>query len=136
MNKIIFADNTEMQIADVTNSGDTLTVTVDTSDANSVINKFQSKAATSVMRYYAGTDLIRGYSGFTKMQDVRFEPDFVKNVDYTQTDQTTESGFVEYTTDRCIVTMKKVSMLVSVAGQAAQNTANIDYLAMEAGVEL
>lgn len=136
MNKIIFADNTEMQIANVTNSGDTLTVTVDTTDANSVITKFRSKAATSVMRYYSGIDLIRGYAGYTKMEDVRFEPDVVTSVDYTTTDQTTESGFVEESTDRCVVTMKKVPMIASVANQTAQNTANIDYLAMETGIEL
>lgn len=136
MNKIIFADNTEMQIADVASGGDTLTVTVDTSDANAVISKFRSKAATSVMRYYAGTDLIRGYAGYTKLQSVEFDPDVVVSVDYAETDQTTESGFAEETTDRCIVTMKKVPMLASVANQTAQNTANIDYLAMETGVEL
>ncbi len=136
MNKIIFADNTEMQIADVTNSGDTLTVTINTTDANCVIKKFRNKTATSVMRYYSGIDLIRGYAGYTKMQDVRFEPDFVTSVDYTTTDQTTESGFSEETTDKCIVTMKKASMIASVANQTAQNTANIDYLAMETGIEL
>ena len=38
--------------------------------------------------------------------------------------------------DRCIVTMKKVPMIVSVANQTAQNTANIDYMAMETGIEL
>ena len=58
------------------------------------------------------------------------------STDYATEDPETESGFKEETTDRCIVTMRKVSMLVSVAGQTAQNTANIDYLAMEAGIEL
>ena len=136
MNKIIFSDNTEIQISNITQSGDTLTIAIDTSDANYVIDKFRDKLATAVMRYYTDTDLIRGYAGYTKMHDVRFEPNVVTSVDYNTTDQTTESGFVEYTTDRCIVTMKKVSMLVSVAGQTAQNTANIDYLAMETGIEL
>lgn len=136
MNKIIFSDNTEIQISNVTQSGDVLTVTVDTSDANSVIEKFRDKSKTSVMRYYSGVDLIRGYAGYTRLQDIKFSPDVVTSIDYTTEDPETESGFTEETTDRCIVTMKKVSMLVSVAGQTAQNTANIDYLAMEAGIEL
>lgn len=136
MNKIIFSDNTEIQISNVTQSSDTLTVTIDTSDANSVIEKFRDKAATSVMRYYADTDLLRGYSGFTKLCSITFNPNIVVDIDYELEDSCTESGFVEHTTDRCIVTMKKVSMLASVAGQTAQNTANIDYLAMETGVEL
>ena len=88
------------------------------------------------MRYYSGIDLIRGYAGYTKLQDVKFSPDVVTSTDYATEDPETESGFKEETTDRCIVTMRKVSMLVSVAGQTAQNTANIDYLAMEAGIEL
>lgn len=136
MNKIVFSDNTEIQISDITQSGDNLTVIIDTSDINSVIEKFRNKSATAVMRYYTGIDLIRGYAGFTEMQDVKFEPNIVTNIDYTITDQTTESGFVETVTDRCIVSMKKVSMLVSIAAQTAQNTANLDYVAMETGIEL
>lgn len=107
MNKIIFADNTEIQISGIAQSGDDLIITIDTSDINYVIEKFRDKSAISVMRYYSGLDLIRGYAGFTKMQDVRFEPDVVTNIDYATTDQTTESGFAEETADRCIVTMKK-----------------------------
>lgn len=136
MNKIIFADSTESRISDITQSGDSLTVTIDTPDINSVAVKFRDRSATAVMRYYAGTDLIRGYAGFTKLHSITFNPDVVVNVNYEIEDASTESGFAEQTTDRCIVTMKKVSMLASVAGQTAQNTANIDYLAMEAGIEL
>lgn len=136
MNKIVFSNNTEIQISNVIQSGDTLTVTVDTPDVNSVIEMFRSKSMTSVMRYYAGTDLIRGYAGYTKLQDVSFTPDVVVNINYETEDATTESGFAEQITDRCTVTMKKISMLATVAGQIAQNTANIDYLAMETGVEL
>lgn len=136
MNKIVFSDNTEIEISNVTQSGDTLTVTVDTMNVNSVVEKFRNGQATSVMRYYSDLDLIRGYAGYTKMQDVKFEPDVVTDVDYTTEDPSTESGFSEDTTDRCIVTMKKVPMIASVANQTAQNTANIDYIAMESGIEL
>lgn len=136
MNKIVFSNNTEIQISNVTQSGDTLTVTVDTPDVNSVIERFRNKQATSVMRYYAGADLIRGYAGYTKLLGASFTPDVVVDINYETEDATTESGFAEQVTDRCIVTMKKVSMLATVAGQTAQNTANIDYLAMETGVEL
>lgn len=136
MNKIIFADSTEIQITDVTQAGDILTVTIDTPDANAVIETFRRPSATSVMRYYTDTDLIRGYAGFVKMDNVSFTPDVVIGTNYEVTDKATESGFAEETTDRCVVTMRKVSMLASVAGQVAQNTANIDYIAMETGTEL
>lgn len=136
MNKIIFANQTEIEISGVTQSGDTLTVSINTDDANYVIEKFSDKSATSVMRYYAGIDLIRGYSGFTILENVKFTPDVVTHIDYETTDQYTESGFVEEKTDQCVVTMRKESILASVANQTAQNTTNIDYLATKAGVEL
>lgn len=136
MNKIVFSDNTEIQISGVTQSGDTLAITIESSDVNSVIGKFRDITRTSVMRYYAGLDLIRGYAGFTKLHNAAFTPDVVTDINYTVEDPTTESGFAEETTDRCVVTMKKVPMIVSVANQTAQNTANLDYMAMEIGVEL
>lgn len=136
MNKIVFSDNTEIQISNVTQSGDILRIAVDTPDANSVIAKFRDKSATAVMRYYAGLDLIRGYAGYTKLQDMSFMPDIVVATNYEIEDTTTESGFLEQTTDRCVVTMKKTSMLASVAAQTVQNTANLDYMAMETGIEL
>ena len=136
MNKIVFNDSTEIEIANVVQSGDSLTVEIDTEDVNSVIKKFSDKNITSVMRYYAGIDLIRGYAGFTKMKSVEFTPDVVTEIDYSVTDQATESGFVEKTTSKCTVTMKKVSLITSIASQTAQNAANIDYLSMETGIEI
>lgn len=136
MTKIIFSNNTEIEISNVTQSGDTLTVTIDTQDVNSVIAKFNNKESTSVMRYYSGIDLIRGYSGYTNLQNVVFTPNVTADIDYEIEDETTTSGFAETIVDRCVVNMKKVSMLASVANQTAQNTANIDYLAMETGIEL
>lgn len=135
MNKIIFADNTELEVTDVSKA-DSLYITIDTADVDAVIAKFRDKAATAVMRYYMGIDLIRGYSGFTKMQEVKFTPDVTVGIDYSATDQATESGFHEDKTDKCIVTMQRQSLMASVAQQTAQNTANIDYLAMETGVSL
>lgn len=136
MNKIAFSNNTEIQILSVTQSGDTLTISIDTNDVNSVIEAFSDKEATSVMRYYSGVDLIRGYSGFTELQNVVFTPNVTADIDYEIEDETTASGFSETFVDRCVVTMRKVSALTAVANQTVQNTANIDYLAMETGIEL
>lgn len=136
MNKIVFSNNTEIEISSVTQSGNTLSVSIDTQDVNSVIAKFSDKESTSVMRYYSGVDLIRGYSGFTNLQNVVFTPNVTADIDYEIEDETTSSGFAETFVDRCVVTMKKVSALAAVEIQTAQNTANIDYIAMETGVEL
>jgi len=136
MGKIVFKDGSEIEIADVRQTGESLTVEINTKDANHVIESFSNPAAVTVMWYYEGLDLIRGYAGYSKLKSVEFTPGVVESIDYSQTDGTTESGFVERTVDKCRVTMEKVSLIASVAGQTAQNTANIDYLAMEAGLEL
>lgn len=136
MNRIVFSDNTEIQINEVSQAADALSITIDTSDINELSEKFQNKSLTKVMRYYSGIDLIRGYSGYTNLKNISYIPQVTVSVDYSTEDPTTESGFVEETVDRCIVVMARASMLASVAGQTAQNTANIDYLAMEAGLEL
>lgn len=136
MNKIVFSDNTEIHISNVSQSGDTLTITIPTDDVNSIIDKFCDESSTSVMRYYAGLDLIRGYSGFTNFENVTFMPEVIVRIDYEQTDPYTGSGFKEEKENQCVVTIKKKSMLSNIANQTAQNTANIDYLAMEAGIEL
>lgn len=136
MNKIVFSDNTEIQITEATQATDILSITIDTSNVNALSEKFRDKALTKVMRYYSGIDLIRGYSGYTNLKSISYTPGVTVSVDYSVEDPATESGFAEETVDRCVVTMERASMLASVAGQTAQNTANIDYLAMEAGLEL
>ena len=88
------------------------------------------------MRYYADVDLIRGYSGYTNLQNVVFTPNVTSAIDYEIEDEATASGFAETLVDRCVVTMRKVSALTAVANQTAQNKADIDFIAMETGVEL
>lgn len=136
MNKIVFSDNSELQITETSQTANDLLITIDTSNVNELSEKFQDKTLTKVMRYYSGIDLIRGYSGYINLKNISFTPGVTVSVDYSIEDPSTESGFSEKKVDRCIVTMEKTSMLASVAGQTAQNTANIDYLAMEAGIEL
>lgn len=136
MKKIIFNNNTDIEILDVTQIEDMLKITLIGEDLNTVIEKFRDESATCIMRYYSGTDLIRGYSGFTIFESMKFIPNAVINIDYLKPVNATESGFKEETADKCIVTMKKVSMIASVANQTAQNAANIDYIAMESGIEL
>lgn len=108
MNKIRFANDVEMEISAISQSGTTLSIEVETSDVNAMIEAFKDNPdQTSVMRYYVGTDLLRGYAGFTELAGIQYTPDVVKSIDYTTTDASTESGFVEETVDKVIVTMEK-----------------------------
>ena len=103
---------------------------------DSVVETFSDQTKTAVMRYYVGVDLMEGYAGYTKLQGAVYQPDVTVGIDYTQTDPTTESGFVETKVNLLTVTMQKASAISLVARQTDQNTANIDYIAMETGVDL
>lgn len=137
MNKIRFANDTEMDVSGVTQAGDTLRIEVKTADVNAVIGSFRDNlAATSRMRYYVGTDLLRGYTGYTLLAGVEFFPDVVTGIDYETEDETTESGFAELKVDEVTVIMRRVDKVTQVAAAAEQLAANLDYVAMETGIEL
>lgn len=137
MNKIRFANDTEMEVSGVTQAGDILKIETDTADVNAVIGSFRDNlAATSRMRYYVGTDLLRGYTGYTLLTGVEFTPDVVSGIDYETEDETTESGFAEIKEDKVTVIMRRVDKVTQVAAAAEQLAANLDYVAMETGIEL
>lgn len=121
MYKLRFADGTEMEISNITQNNDnTLVIEAENHDVNSTIQMFEENSEkTSVMRYYVGTDLIRGYAGFTVMQDLQYIPKVVSNIDYSETDPTTPSGFVESYVNKIIVTMKKPDVLAAIQDDIA-----------------
>ena len=117
MKKIIFSDNTELEISNISETGNGLKIEIDSSDANSVIQKFNDNStATGVMRYYVGIDLMKGYSGYTEMKNLQYIPHVTTSVDYETTDDTTESGFSETYADKITVTMQKPAVPVSGGG--------------------
>lgn len=117
MKKIIFSDNTELEISNISETGSGLKIEIDSSDANSIIQKFyDNSAATGVMRYYVGIDLMKGYSGYTEMASLQYVPHVTTAIDYETTDDTTESGFSETYADKITVTMQKPDVPVSGGG--------------------
>lgn len=137
MNKIRFANDTEMEVSGVTQAGDTLRIETNTANVNAVVASFRDNlAATSRMRYYVGTDLLRGYTGYTLLTGVEFTPDVVSGIDYETEDETTESGFAEIKEDKVTVIMRRVDKVTQVAAAAEQLAANLDYVVMETGIEL
>lgn len=108
MNKIVFSDGTELEVSSITKTGSAIKIEIDSSDANSIIQKFSNDPdKTSVIRYYAGIDLLRGYSGYTEMASLQYIPHVTTAIDYETTDDTTESGFAETYTDKITVIMQK-----------------------------
>lgn len=107
MRKIVFKSGKELEIESVSSSGEDLTVTVITEDANDLIEIFSDKENTAVIRLYVGSDLICGYAGYTKLKGLEFITGVVRNINYEVEDSTTESGFAEDTVNQCIVKLKK-----------------------------
>lgn len=119
MDKIRFSDNTEIEVSGVSQVGDTLSIQIETSDLNTVRAAFKDKPeVTRRIRYYVGTDLLRGYAGYTKLTGIEYQPDVVQSIDYSVEDDTTESGFAETVVDMVTVKMQKASENASAAVSA------------------
>ena len=117
MKKIVFFDGTELEISNIVSSDRNLSIEIISSNVDEIIQKFNgNESATKVMRYYAGIDLLRGYSGYTEMASVQYVPHVTTSVDYETTDDTTESGFSETYADKITVTMQKPAVPVSGGG--------------------
>ena len=140
MDTMKFKDNTEMEIIgalkDATDGLEIKIAVEPGRTMDTIVETFTDPEKTAVMRRYDGPQVLEGYSGYTIMQSATYQPDVTMSIDYEQTDPTTASGFVEEKVNLCTVMMRKVPAISVVARQTDQNIANIDYIAMETGVDL
>lgn len=109
MKKITFKSGKELEIENISQSGENLMITTQTDNVNNLIEMFNDEGNAAVMRYYIGADLMQGYAGYTKLKEIQFVPGVVRNINYEVEDDTTKSGFAEETVDQCIVRMEKAS---------------------------
>lgn len=107
MKKIVFKSGKELEIDGISQSGNSLHITVLSKDVASIIETFSNPDNTAVMRYYVGIDLMYGYAGFKKFVSLKYTPDVIASINYEQEDATTESGFVESHVAVCTVHMEK-----------------------------
>ena len=136
MKKIRLVDQTEIEIYNITQSGDTLHIDILNGNATSLETTFADADNLSVIQYYVDTDLMCAYAKFDQLQSYIKRMDQVISVDYTTPDETTDSGFAETKADVLTITLAKLPKIVAVASQTDQNTADIDYIAMETGVNV
>ncbi len=136
MKKIRLVDQTEIEIYNITQSGDTLHIDILNGNATSLETTFADADNLSVIQYYVDTDLMCAYAKFDQLQSYIKRMDQVLSVDYTTPDETTDSGFAETKADVLTITLAKLPKIVAVASQTDQNTADIDYIAMETGVNV
>lgn len=136
MKKIRLVDQTEIEIYNITQSGDTLQIDILNGDATALEETFKDADNLSVIQYYVEEDLMIAYARFDQLQSYTKRMGQVLAVDYTIDDETTDSGFAETKADVLTVTLAKLPKIVDVANQTDQNTADIDYIAMETGVNV
>lgn len=136
MKKIRLVDQTEIEIYNITQSGDTLQIDILNGDATALEETFKDADNLSVIQYYVGEDLMIAYARFDQLQSYTKRMGQVLAVDYSIEDETTDSGFAETKADVFTVTLAKLPKIVAVADQTDQNTADIDYIAMETGVNV
>ena len=126
MKKIRFVDQTEVEIYNITQSGDTLQIDILNGDATALEETFSDVDNLAVIQYYVDADLMCAYAKFDQLQS------YVKRMSQVLAD----SGFAETKADVLTVTLAKLPKIVAVANQTDQNTADIDYIAMETGVNV
>lgn len=136
MKKIRLVDQTEIEIYNITQSGDTLQIDILNGDATALEEIFKDADNLSVIQYYVGEDLMIAYARFDQLQSYAKRMNQVLAVDYTIEDETTDSGFAETKADVLTVTLAKLPKIESVEDQTEQNRADIDYIAMETGVNV
>ena len=136
MKKIRLVDQTEIEIYNITQSGDTLQIDILNGDATALEETFKDADNLSVIRYYIEEDLMIAYARFDQLQSYTKRMGQVLAVDYTIEDETTDSGFAETKADVLTVTLAKLPKIESVEDQTEQCRADIDYIAMETGVNV
>lgn len=136
MKKIRLVDQTEIEIYNITQSGDTLQIDILNGDATALEEIFKDADNLSVIKYYVGEDLMIAYARFDQLQSYAKKMNQVLAVDYTIEDETTDSGFAETKADVLTVTLAKLPKIESVEDQTEQCRADIDYIAMETGVNV
>ena len=136
MKKIRLVDQTEIEIYNITQSGDTLQIDILNGDASTLEETFKDSDNLAVIKYYVDTYLMCAYAKFDQLQSYTKRMNQVLSVDYTTPDESTESGFEEVKADVLTITLSKLPEIVVVADQTEQNRADIDYIAMETGVNV
>lgn len=136
MKKIRFTDKTELEIYNISCYGNTLTVEILNGNSTDLETLFKDSDNLAVIQYYVGTDLMKGYSGYTQLQKYEKRMDQTISTDYNTTDSSTESGFAEDKADISVITLVKPEKIEAVADKTDQNAADIAFLAMESGVDL
>lgn len=136
MKKIGLVDQTEYEVYNIACVDNALTIEMLNADSNAMEAAFSASDNLAVIQYYVGTELIKGYAGYTALQQYSKKKNQTISTDYNTPDTSTSSGFAEKAADVLALTLIKPEEIEVVSAQTKQNRADIDYIAMETGVEV
>lgn len=127
MKKIRFVDGTETEIYDISDSGKVLSIQILNGDSNEMETKFSDKENLATIKYFVGTDLIKGYARYTNLTHYIKEKSKVISIDYETPDSESDSGFAEKKAD--VLTMyiarEENASLDALAAKVTKNTSDI-----------
>lgn len=136
MKKIRLVDQTEYEVYNIACVDNAFTIEMLNADSNAMEAAFSAPDNLAVIRYYVGTELIKGYAGYTVLQQYSKKKNQIISTDYNTPETSTSSGFAEKAADMLALILVKPEEIEVVSAQTEQNRADIDYIAMETGVEV
>lgn len=120
MNKIKFNDGTRLPLHNITSTSEKLIFSVLDDVRNGLEDICKNTDALSVIQFIDVNEetqdesVLKGYAGYTKLVSITTEYEgLTSNIDYTTTDSTTKSGFVEEKHDVTTVTLQKPSQIAA-----------------------
>lgn len=101
MEKIKFNDGTSINLHQISSTDTQLTFSLYDADMNSMKEFLQNSSNTSIIKMIDFNEdtqdekVIKGYAGYTTLASMKTEFGVITNIDYENTDDTTDSGFIE-----------------------------------------
>lgn len=108
MKKIRLANGSEYEIYYISESSGTLKISILDADSEAMEEVLRNADNTSVIQYYVGIDLMKGYARYTKLSKYEKLMDQLISIDYNTPDETTESGFSETHADILSIYLERV----------------------------
>ena len=104
--RIRFVDLKEVEIYNIVENGDSLSISFMNGDMELLKATFQDSENCAVLQYYVGYDLFKAYNDFVVYVSIKEDANVLISKDETVVDDSTPSGYAEVRAD--IVTGKQI----------------------------
>lgn len=130
MKKIRLANGLEMEVYHIAEADNVLSIEMLNADTTELQEIFSVPTNLTTIQYIVGTEILKGYAGFTTLLGIDSAANQLISIDYSTPDPDTPSGFKEDRETIVTVSLKKPTTIEEIGKQTAENTADIEYLFM------